>query len=839
MGTLLQDLRYAARTLRKAAGFTAVVVLTLALGIGANAAIFSLFEETLLRPLPVPEADRLVNLGAPGPKIGSTSCGQAGSCDWVYSYPMFRDLEAAQESFTGIAAHRFFSANLATGDQTLPGGGTLVSGSYFPVLGIQPALGRLLGPEDDRTAGGHPVAVVSYRFWERRLGADPEVLNRRIVVNGYPLTIVGVAPRGFEGTTLGNQPDVFVPLTMRRFLNPAVQDPGFENRRNYWLYLFARLRPGATAEQAQAELNAIYRPIIHDIEAPTYEGLSEQAMARFRAKEATVADGRRGQSAIHGEVRTPLLLLLGITGIVLLITCANIANLLLARGASRQREMAIRGSLGAGRSRLLGQLLTEACLLALLGGAASLLVAHWTLALIGVMLPQEVAGVLGLELHPPVLLFAAVLSLGTGLIFGLYPAFHATRSDLVTALKSSARSSSGSHSATRFRLVLVTAQIALSMALLVSAGLFLRSLANVGQVDLGLRSENVATFDIYPRLSGYEPQATASLFERMEDELAALPGVTSASAAVVPVLRGDNWGNDVSVEGFEAGPDTNTEVQYNQIAPDFFRTLEIPLLAGRDFSRADGLDAPLVAIVNQAFARKFGLDPQDVVGKRMAMGKGRPELNIEIVGLVQDASYNHVKQGMPPQFFTPWRQESEIGGLTFYARSATDASAVLSAIPGAVRRLDPNLPVQNLKSLQQQVREDVFLDRLITTLSAAFAALATLLAAVGLYGMMAFSVAQRTREIGIRMALGAGMGRVRSMVLRQVGRVALVGGTLGIVASLALGRAAESLLFGIQGNDLRVLSAGVVLVALVALGAGYLPARRATRVDPMIALRAE
>ncbi|MGI9182536.1 MAG: ABC transporter permease [Longimicrobiaceae bacterium] len=838
MNTLLQDLRYALRQLGRGPGFAAVVVVTLALGIGANAAIFSLFEQVLLRPLPVHEPERLVNLGAPGPKTGNTSCNQAGECDQIFSYPMFRDLEAAQQSLTGLAAHRHFGANLATRNQTFSGGATLVSGSYFPVLGLQPALGRLLGPEDDRTVGAHPVAVLSYRFWETRLGADPAVLDQTLLVNGHPMTVVGVAPRRFEGTTLGQLPDVFVPLTMRGSVNPDITNPGFDDRRSYWVYLFGRLRPGVSLEQAQEGLNAIYRPIINEVEAPLHTGMGEQTMARFRAREVTLAEGWRGQSSFHGDARTPLLLLLGITGIVLLIACANIANLLLARGAGRQQEMAIRGSLGAGRPRLLGQLITESCLLALLGGAASLLVAHWTLRFIGSMLPAETAGILYLELQAPVLLFAAVLSLGTGLLFGIYPALHATRSDLVSGLKANSRQLSGARSATRFRNALVTAQIALSVSLLVFAGLFVQSLLNVSRVDLGLRAENLAAFDINPVLSGYEPAAARVLFERVEEELAAIPAVTSVSSGLVPLLRGDNWANDLTVEGFESSPDVDANASTNQIGPAYFQTVGIPLLAGREFTEVDDRNAPRVAIVNQAFARKFGLDERAVVGTRMAVGRGG-ELDIEIVGLVRDANYSEVKEPVPPQYFTPWRQAEMVRGLTYYARTATAPAPVMAAIPSVIRRLDPNLPVENLTTLEQQARESVFIDRMITTLSAAFAALATLLAALGLYGVMAYTVAQRTREIGVRIALGAGTGRVRAMILRQVGRVALVGGIIGIAAALALGRAAESLLFGIAGHDPWVVATGALLVGLVALAAGYIPARRATRVDPMVALRTE
>jgi predicted permease len=665
------------------------------------------------------------------------------------------------------------------------------------------------------------------------------VLNRTLVVNGYPLTIVGVAPRGFEGTTFGDRPDVFAPLSMRGVLNPLTSDPGFENRRSYWLYLFARLAPEVSREQAQVQLNAVYQPIIREVEAPLQAGLTEATLERFRAREVALADGRRGQSAVHEEGRVPLALLLGITGIVLLIACANIANLLLARGAGRRHEMAVRGSLGAGRSRLLGQLLTESCVLALLGGAASLLVAYWTLRGIGALVPAEIADLLELQLQPVVVLFAAVLSLGTGLLFGLYPALHATRSDLAAALRASAGRGSGVRGAARFRSALVTMQIALSMALLVSAGLFARSLFNVSRAELGLRVENVATFDVFPALNGHAPDATRALLARLEEELAALPGVTGASSASVGVLRGDNWGNDVSVEGWEVAPGTNSVSQLNLVGSEYFRTLGTPLLTGREFTGADDRTAPPVAVVNETFLRRFGLDERDAVGRRVALGRGRADLDIEIVGVVQDAVYNHVREGMQPLLFLPWRQSDDIGGLTFYARTGMEPTAVLTAIPGVVQRLDPNLPVQSLKTLERQVYDNTFLTRMIGILSAAFAGLATLLAAVGLYGVMAYTVAQRTREIGVRMALGAGSRSIRALVLGQMARLGLVGGAIGLAAALGLGRAARSLLFGVEGHDPQVMALGVVVVGLVAVAAAYLPARRASSVDPIVALRAE
>ncbi len=829
----------AVRTLMKSPFLTAVAVLSLALGIGANAAIFSLFDQMLLRSLPVQEPDRLVNLAAPGPKPGSQSCNQAGDCEAVFSHAMFRDLAKTGAPFSGMAAHRIFGANLAFEGQTLSAEGVLVSGSYFPLLGVQPALGRVFVESDDVNPGEHAVVVLSHNYWESRLGEDPSVLNQTLIVNGHPMTIVGVAARGFSGTTLGSVPDIFVPLIMRGEMERGWNR--WENRRDYWAYVFARLKPGVTLEQADREINAVYSGIINEVEAPLQEGMSEATLTRFKARKLLLEPGYRGQSNVHHEAETPLNILFGITGLVLLIACANVANLLLARGAGRSQEMAVRGSLGASRGGLIRQLLTESVLMALLAGVLSLFVAQWTMALIGSLLPPDAVSGLKLEISPTVIAFTGLLALGTGFLFGFYPALHASRADLVTMLKSSSGQPSGARNAARFRSSLVTAQIALSMALLVAAGLFIKSVVNVSRVDLGLDPENVVTFGVSPVLNGYEPERTLALFERAEAELAAIPGVTGVTSALVPVLGGSNWGTDVAVQGFQRGPDIDSNSRYNEIGPDYFGTLGIPLLGGREFDVSDGPGAPKVAIINEAFARKFNLDPRQAVGKFMSSNRGSPdaELDMQIVGVVKDAKYSEVKQEVPPLFFAPYRQDARLGWITFYVRTSLVPEQLLKTIPEVFKRLDPNLPLEQLKTMDQQVRENVFLDRTISTLASAFAALATLLAAVGLYGVLAFTVAQRTREFGLRMALGADAGRVRRMVLRQVTRMFVVGGVLGILAALALGKAAQSLLFGLEGNDPWVMIGVTLLLGAVALGAGYVPAVRASRTDPMHALRYE
>jgi predicted permease len=829
--------RIALRTLFKSPFVTAVAVLSLALGIGANAAIFSLFNQMLLRSLPVQEPDRLVNLGAPGPdgtKAGSTSCNEAGPCSEVFSYPMLRDLEREQTPFTGIAAHVNFGANFAFRNQTMTGEGMLVSGSYFPVLGVQPALGRLIAPGDDRVAGESPVAVLSHAFWRTRFAEDPNILNTPITVNGRQFTIVGVAPRDFKGTTLGSNPSVFVPITMRPMLTGSGP---LDDRRSYWAYLFARLKPGVTIDEARTQINGPYRSIINTVEAPLQKGMSEQTLQRFKAKEVTVAPGARGQSEAQRDAMTPLSLLLAVTGLVLLIACANVANLLLARSAKRAAEMAVRLSIGASRGQLIVQLLFESCLLALFGGIAGLIVARWTLFGILGILPSDASTMIYAELDTRVLLFTLALTLGTGLLFGLFPALHSTRPDLVSTLKGQAGQPSGARAAARFRTALATVQIALSMLLLVCAGLFTKSLLNISKVDLGLRVDDLVTFRIAPMLSGYTAEKSKVLFERLENELRAFPGVTAVTASTVPALSGSNWGNNVSVQGFPAGPDTDTESRFNQIGPGYFRTMGIPLIAGREFTDGDTIGSPKVVIVNEAFARKFNLG-RDAVGKRMAQGSGGA-LDLEIVGLVKDAKYADVKDAVPPQFFRPYRQIERVGRLTFYARTSTDPNQFLGNVPKVLAGLDSTLPYDNLRTMKQQVRENVVRDRFISLLSAAFGVLATLLAAIGLYGVLAFTVSQRTREIGLRMALGADAARVRGMILRQVSLMTLVGGALGLAGAIYVGAKAESLLYQMKGYDPFVLAGSCIGLTLVALAAGLVPAMRAARVDPMLALRYE
>ena len=642
----MNNLKLAVRRLLGAPFVTGIAVVSLALGIGVNAALFTLFSTVLLRPLPVPDPETLVNLAAPGPKPGSQQCWRSGDCEAVFSYLMFRDLERDQTPFMGIAAHKLVSANLAFGGQTQSADAMLVSGSYFTVLGLQPALGRLIGNDDDKAVGQSPVAVISHAYWRTRFDASQNVINQTLVVNGQPMTIIGVTPPGFEGTTLGAEPKVYVPITLRGVMQPG-SARSFELRQHYWVYLFARRKAGVTIDEARSSINVLYHNIVNNVEADLNRGLSEQTFARFLAKPILVEPGARGQSLMIRDTRQPMTLLMAVAGLVLVIACANIANLLLVRAAARASEMAVRLSLGANRSHLITQLLVESCLLAAIGGAAGLLVARWTLGAVSTLLPAQMAAIVPPGIDGRMLLTATVLSLGTGLLFGLFPALHASRPDLAPVLKGHSGQPSGAKTAKRFRLTLATAQIALSMALLVGAGLFTRSLYNVSRVELGVRTDKLVTFSVTPQMNGYSIERSRALFERLETDLSGLPGVTAVSASLVPTLSGVSWGTDVAVEGFKYGPDINSNSRYNAVGAGYFATMGMPLLAGREFTAADRLGAPQVAIVNESFTKKFNLGT-NAVGKRMGSQRGGSSpLDTEIIAIVKDAKYAEVKGNVP------------------------------------------------------------------------------------------------------------------------------------------------------------------------------------------------
>ena len=587
---------------------------------------------------------------------GSDSCNQTGRCDEVFSYAMFRDLEKAQTPFTGIAAHRITGVSLSVRNEPMTAEGAMVSGSYFPVLGLHAARGRLLTPDDDKVIGANFVAVISYTFWENKFGKDP---GGAWAVDHHQRQVVHDRRRRAGGVRWHDRrlrPVVFVPISMRGEVQRFTR---WEDRRNYWVYLFARLKPGMTIQTAAAPLNAVYSPILTDVEAPLQKEMSDKTMVGFKNKKLILEPGARGQSSIHREAKTPILLLFSVTGVVLLIACANIANLLLARGAGRATEMGVRLALGATRRHLVVQLLTESVMLALVGGLASLLVAQWTLSVISSLLPPEASQTMQFSINGTVILFSAALSIVTGIVFGLFPALHSTRSDLISAIRAGAGQIAGGRAAARFRAGLVTAQIALSMGLLIMSALFLKSLMNVSKVDLGVKVDHIATFDIVPQRTGYDSARSAVLFNRVEQELAAIPGVTGVTDGMVPLLSRRQLGQRRARAGLPCGPDIDCGARYNEIGADYFKTFGVPLIAGREFTAADQIGAQRVAIVNEAFAKKFKLG-NDVVGKFMG-DDDNDSLNIQIVGLVRNVKYSQVKDSVPPVFYRPWRQDAAPG----------------------------------------------------------------------------------------------------------------------------------------------------------------------------------
>ena len=834
----MNHLKLALRQLKLRPGLSFVVIAMLALGIGATTAMFSLYHQILLRPMPVPEPDRLVNLTAPGPKPGGGIQGIGlDDRDAQFSYPMFRDLEKGQTGFTGIAAYIDYLANLSFDDRPTSGRIDLVSGSYFDVLNLQPALGRLLGPGDDANVGESAVAVLSYEFWQRALGGEAAVIGKSLSVNGQSLEIVGIAPQGFRGTNIGVRTDVFVPLTLAPTAMAGLVGPTmFDARQGYWIYLFARLKPDVTLARAAAQLNGVYSGVLNDVEAPLLSGeqLPEGTLDRFRARQLEFSPGGQGRSTLASQAEQQSERLLGVTALVLLIVCVNIANLLLARGASRSGEMATRASLGASRGWLVRQLLSESFVLIAIGGMLSLAVAAILIRLIASLLPTGIETGLGPELSTTAMLFAAGASLVTVLVFGLVPALRVSDANPALAMRADAARAGGSRAAMRFRGALTVAQIAFSMLLLVLAGLFTKSLMNVARQDIGMDVESVLSFSVTPRMNAYNPARLAEYYDRLEDALATQPGVLAVGSSGVPLLGTFALRQPLSVEGFDAAPGADTRATLAMVGTDFFGALGIPLRAGRTFTDRDEANSPAVAVVNESFARRFNVAG---VGTRAGFGQ-TTNYQFEIVGIVADAKVASVKSEFEPVIYlSRYQIAGSIQAMFYFLRAGVEPDALLAMIPRVAAEIDPDVPITNLQTMTTTINGNVFVDRLLSMLSAGFAALATLLAGIGLYGVLAYNVTQRTRELGLRLALGAPPARLRTMILKQVGVMALIGMGVGLVAAFAVARAAEALLFGLSGRDPLAFVAAFIVLSTVVLAASWVPAWRASRIAPTEALR--
>jgi predicted permease len=854
---LLQDVRYGLRFMRRGPGFTVVAVLTLALGIGANTAIFSVVDAVLLRKLPVREPDRLVlfravggerfDIGAHNGSITRDSSGQTIKSSFPYqTYTRFREQPGA---LSEVFAFGTLSLNVNAFGQADAASGQAVSGNYYTALGVPAVVGRTLTDDDDNAAAA-PVAVITYRYWHSRFGADPAVVGKQINLNNNAFTIVGVTPPGFNGAlNVGTSPDVTIPIAWEAQI---MAERSRMKNNMWWLRLMGRLKPGATTEEAQSQLSDLFQQSILEhraarISQARAEGGEAPSPLDPNAPPRLAAfPGSQGETNTRLDYRLPLYTLFTGVGLVLLIACANVANLLLARAASRQREIAVRLALGAGRRRLIRQLLTESLLLATLGGAFGLLLAFWFKD--GLLAVSDWGGqqmsALDVRLDLRVLVFTAALSWAAGILFGLVPAWRATRVDLAPALKDNFRSSSSSPRSL-FTKALIVAQVAISLLLMIGAGLFLSTLVNLRRTDPGFDTSDLLLFDVEPGLSGYEKEPLANLYRQMSERIEAVPGVQSVTFSANPLLAQSATELAFYLPGANAAADGGTgpagAVHVHQVRENFLGAMGIPLLGGRAFTAQDDGRAPKVAIVNQSFAKQY-LPDGNPIGKRLGL-EAAEAAGIEIVGLAPDAKYTSQRDEAPPTIYLPWGQQlSALRSATFEVRTSGDPSSYVTAIRRAVGEVDGNLPLKRIKTQAEQADETLAMERLFAKLFSLFGLLALVLAAVGLYGVLAWSVTQRTHEIGIRVALGASRGSVMKMVLRQGLTLTLLGVVLGLAGAAVVTKNLRSLshmLYGIEPTDPTTFGVIAVFLMLVALVACYIPARRATKVDPLVALRYE
>lgn len=828
MGTIIQDVRYAIRILIKAPTFTAVVVVTLALSIGANTAIFSLMDQIMLRALPVHHPEELVILDPQGPNRGRVEGSHA------FSYPMYRQLREQNQVFSGVLARFPVALTMLDENRSERVNAELVSGNYFEVLGLQGAAGRLLTPSDEEAQGGQPVAVLGHGFWTRRFGAMPDIVGRTVRFNGHPMTIVGVAPPRFNGTEVGSEPEVFVPVSMKGRMTPTYD--GLNEPRFMWLQLMARLRPGVSREQATAGMTVLFRQT-REHELESMSGTSEGFRKRFVEARVSLLPGYRGLSSLRDQFLAPVVVLMAMVGLVLLIACANVANLLMARAPARQREIAVRQAIGASRGRIVRQLLIESIVLSCVGGALGVAVANWAGDLLLSALPFDgAAQAFSAAPDMRVLLFTTVVSVVTGVLFGLLPAWQTARPRLAPALKEDGGAVLG-RGHVRLRKGLVVAQVALSLLLLVGAGLFTRSLWNLRTLNPGFEVDQLLTFSVDPSLSGYSREQSLALLPRIQDGLAAVPGVRSVSLSALPPLSDMTWMSTVLVDGYQAKEGENINPHVNSVGPGFFETMGIRLLAGRTFVPADGRTAPKVAVISEKMARYFFGDANPV-GRRFGFGGGSPT-DIEIVGVVGDTMHDSLRAEIARMVYLPYLQDAEVGQVTFYARTASTDAVTGESIRRVVQGLDAAIPVFDVRTMETIASRSLFVERMMAALSACFGGLATLLAAIGLYGVMSYTVVRRTREIGLRMALGAEPRGVVWLVMREVVALAAIGIGVGLPLALGLGRLVRSQFYGLTPTDPATLVMATATLALVSLLAGYVPAAQATRVDPIRALRSE
>jgi predicted permease len=833
MSTSRGDLSLALRGLRRSPLFATVAILSLALGIGANTAIFTLMDQILLRRLPVKAPEQLVMLYQQGAHNGS-NMGMR-----MHSYPLYQDLQQRAEPLSEVICRRLVPASVSIDNETERIQAEMVSGNYFTMLGVTPALGRVFtSEEDDRVYQGHPVVVLSHDYWARRFARDPAVIGRKILVNDYPMNIVGVSAAGFVGLDPTQAPQIRVPVLMKRAMLPEWTWMRADDRRARWVQVFGRLKPGYSVESARAPLQGLFTQVRqYEMTLPAAAKWSAYTRDQFMKGQLLVTSAATGYSSLRNDFSTGLIVLMCMVGLVLLIACANVANLLIARAFMRQKELAVRLSLGASRRRLVRQMLVESFVLSTAGGIVGVALAVMlTRGLIALVPTGGQPLAIGARPDGRVLGFTIALMCVTGLVFGVVPAIRASRSDPWTTLKDTVGSIAGTGGSLFLRKGLVTAQVALSFLLLFGAGLFVRSLQNLKTTDTGVALDNLVTFQLAPQLNGYDDPRTTHLYQELLDRLRASTGVTAAALAAVPILSGSEWDNRTAVEGHKAADGEDMQAFMNALSPGYFATMQIPILEGRDFTLMDVKENAKVAIVNRRFARHFFTD-KSAVGRHLGQGGWpNPTLDVEIIGVVDDALYEGPRQGVRRQVFIPaWGRSS----ATFYVRTSMSSPAAFALVRHEVQQLDRSLPIFEAKTLQAQLDETLLTDRLVALLSAGFGLLATLLASIGLYGVMAFVVARRRKELGIRLALGAQRRIILWSVMREVLLLLAIGLALGIPTGLGLGTFVSAQLYGIQGRDPSIAVGTIFLLTLVSALAGLIPAHRASSIDPIQALRYE
>ena len=831
MITILQDVRYGIRMLLRKPGFTFVVVFVLALGIGANTAIFSIVEQVLLRNLPVKDPDSMVIVVTEGKHIGAS---------WgahMLSYPMFKDFRDGGGPFGGVLCWRPEAATMDDGRGAERVAVELVSAGYFDVLGVSPVLGRTFFADDETAPGANPVAVLSHDFWQSRFSGDPNIVGRTLRINDSAVVIVGVATPGFRGVSLDSRPGIFLPITMKKLLTPWWS--AWEDRRTRWVRVLARLKPNISREKARVSVQASYRQIIErETQEAGFAGVSDHEREQFLRSRMVLLPGGQGHSFLSFDLRQPLSLLMILAGLVLLVACANVSNLLIAQATSRRKEITIRLAMGAGRLRIVRQVLIESLLLASAGGVVALLVAIWTARTSLLFAPNQLRSAVSSGINGPVLVFNVILSAVTAILFGLLPAWRTTRLNLVSTLKEQATAVVGG-AGTRLRQGMVVVQVGLSLVLLIGAGLLVRSLAELYRVNPGFQTTNLVRFKMDPTQSGYSGQRRIEFCRQLKSHIQAVPGVRSVAFGKVPYLESFAWTYQIVVEGYQAREGENLVTTCDSISRDYCKTLGIPLKLGREFNEVDELpNAAQVVIVNEAFVHTFLPDrnPLDCyVGFRWS-ADARPDR--KIVGVVADSRSDSLRRDVPPMVLVPHMQIG-LTDMTVYVRTSLPSRQLFRVLRTQVHEIDSRIPIYDMSTMEDQLDNSLAGERLMGFLASLFGILATVLAMIGLYGVTAYSVSQRIREIGIRIALGAQSRDVLGFVLREGMILAGVGIGIGLTVAWGLTRVLRSLLFGITSTDPFTFVCASLLLAGVAVLATYIPARRAAKIDPMEALRYE